>query len=101
MALEDDPDNLPVEKVIVYWALGRREESTAALKSIPRDPNNLETIAELHAFRGEIDQAFRDLDDGFNAGPQYVTELNFDRYFEKLRSDPRYALLLRKMDRPN
>jgi TolB-like protein len=101
MALEDDPDNLPVEKVLVYWVLGRREESTAALKLIPRDPNNLETIAELHAFRGEIDQAFRDLDDGFNAGPQYVTELNFDRYFEKLRSDPRYALLLRKMDRPN
>jgi len=101
MALEDDPENLVPEKVIVYWALGRKEESTAALASISRDPNNLQDIADLHAFRGEIDQAFRDLDDGVNAGPQYVTGLRFDRFFEKLRSDPRYALLLRKMDRPN
>ena len=101
MALEDEPENLVPEKVIVYWALGRKEESTAALSSISRDPNNFQDIADLHAFRGEIDQAFRDLDDGVNAGPQYVTGLKFDRFLEKLRSDPRFALLLRKLNRPN
>jgi hypothetical protein len=101
MAHENIPENLASEKVIVFWALGRREESTAALGAIPRDPDNFQEIAELHAFRGEIDQAFRDLGDGVDACPQYLGGLKYDRYFEKLRSDPRFELLLRKMNLPD
>jgi adenylate cyclase len=96
MASEDDPDTLEFEKVLIFWALGRRDESTVVRRSMRRDPDNLQ-IARLNAFRGETDEAFLELNKAVDAGNQ-LFELKYDRYFEPLRSDPRFAALLRKVN---
>jgi TolB-like protein/tetratricopeptide (TPR) repeat protein len=95
MSRQEDADSLAYEKVIVFWALGRRDESTAALNSIERVPGNWTTIAELLAFRGETDEALIALNKAVDAGEDMV-ELTYDRHFERLRSDPRFAALLRR-----
>jgi len=100
MAHEDNTDELALayEKALVFWAQGRRDESTAALRSISLDdPDNLEYIARLRVFRGETDEAFVELNKAVDAGAQ-LFDLKYDRYFEPLRSDPRFAALLRRVD---
>jgi TolB-like protein/DNA-binding winged helix-turn-helix (wHTH) protein len=57
-------------------------------------------IAEVHAWRGEKDQAFEWLEYAFahrNTGLGWV---KIDTDFSGLRSDPRYKALLRKMNLP-
>jgi TolB-like protein len=97
MAHEDDPDSLAYEKVLVFWALGRRDESTAALSSIKPDPDNLQHIARLNAYRGETDEAFVELNKAVDASARLV-DLKYDKYFEPLHSDSRFAALLRRIN---
>jgi hypothetical protein len=60
-----------------------------------RDTDDLVDIARLNAFRGEIDEAFLALNKAIDAGEQLST-LKYDRFFEPLRSDPRFDAILRR-----
>jgi TolB-like protein len=91
----EDAANLPLDQVLIFWALGRREESTLALRSIKREPGSLADIARLRVFRGEIDQAFRDLNEAADAGED-LTDLTYGKEYQPLRSDPRFSELVRK-----
>jgi serine/threonine protein kinase len=84
---------------IVYWAMGRKAESSATL-------NELETkyaasaaynIAYLHAYRGEVDIAFKWLDRAYRQHDTGLPEIRTDPYFRNLREDPRYQAVLVKM----
>ncbi len=83
----------------VYWALGRRAESDAALeqyksKYAERDPYG---IAEIHAYRGQIDAAFEWLERAYRRHGSGMQNVKFDPYFLKLRRDPRFDALLSRM----
>ena len=83
----------------VYWALGRRAESDAALeeyrrKYAERDPYG---IAQMHAYRGQIDAAFEWLERAYRRHGSGMQNVKFDPYFLNLRRDPRFDALLSKM----
>jgi TolB-like protein len=86
----------------IYWALGRHRESDEALIQLETRyahvaPTN---IAEVHAFRGEIDSAFKWLERAYQQRDSYIANIKFDPYLRKMRADPRFSDLLRKLKLP-
>jgi TolB-like protein len=84
---------------MVYSALGRRTESDAALNSLiekfaSRAPY---AIAEVHAYRGEVDDAFRWLDRAYRAHDVGMLDLKTDPLLRSLHGDPRFRALLSRM----
>jgi adenylate cyclase len=84
---------------IVYSALGRRIESDAALNSLvekfsSRDPYG---IAQVHAYRGEVDDAFQWLDRAYREHDTGMLDLKTDPLLRSLHSDPRFQALLIRM----
>jgi tetratricopeptide (TPR) repeat protein len=84
----------------IYWALGRHADSDAALGRLEKEYGNLapSNIADDHAFRGEIDAAFEWLERGYRQRDPGMANVKFDPYFRAVRSDPRFAVLLKKMN---
>ena len=99
--MEKDPE--PVWRIfglaLAYHALGKKEESDAALKEFiakyrsegPYD------IAQIYAFRGEADEAFRWLQRAYAERDPGLQEVNGDPLLKNLRSDPRYVAFLKKI----
>ncbi|MBS0580369.1 MAG: TIR domain-containing protein [Proteobacteria bacterium] len=86
---------------LVYFALGRRADSEAALARVERAvPRFGElNVALVYAYRGDLDQAFQWLDRAvasrdINLGHR----LKYDPIFSRLRGDARYQRLLRSMN---
>jgi TolB-like protein/tetratricopeptide (TPR) repeat protein len=82
--------------------LGNPRESQAALDElIRRFPNNAAyQVAEIHARRGETDLAFEWLERAIVDADCGLSWTKTDPLLVKIRSDPRYAALLRKMNLP-
>ena len=57
-------------------------------------------IAELYALSGDKDQAFAWLNTAHDEHDYYLRNLRVDTSFDSLRSDPRYAELVKKMGFP-
>ena len=87
---------------LVFHALGRRSESDAALAALTgkyaRD--SAYQIAEVHAFRGEVDLAFEWLERAYAQRDGGLAEIKCSRLMRGLVSDPRYKALLRKLKLP-
>ena len=84
---------------ITYSALGRRSESDTALSSLTekfalRDAYG---IAEVHAYRGEIDDAFRWLDRARRAHESGMLDVKTDPLLRSLHGNSRFAALLSRM----
>jgi eukaryotic-like serine/threonine-protein kinase len=84
---------------MVYSALGRRTESNAALNSLveefaSRYPYG---IAEVHAYRGEADDAFQWLDRAYRAHDVGMLGLKTDPLLRSLHGNPRFQALLSRM----
>jgi serine/threonine protein kinase/lipoprotein NlpI len=99
---ETDEESRQQGWAITYQALGRTNDADAAVAALEKkfadsDPVD---IAEVHAFRGEIDQAFAWLDRAIRQRDPYCVLIKTDRLLENLRGDPRYRALLRKMRLP-
>ncbi len=60
-------------------------------------PDHQLWFAELYASLGEIDEAFRWLDQALAARQAWLPHLRFDPGSSHIRSDPRFAELYRKM----
>jgi serine/threonine protein kinase len=87
---------------MVYWALKRRTESDVALKSLTdrytvTDPYG---IAAVHAYRGDIDAAFRWLDRAYQQHHTGMLNLKTDPLLRNLHEDPRFQALLSRMRLP-
>ena len=80
--------------------LGRtRESNTAIDELIARyGPVAAYQIAQVLAWRGETDRAFDWLDRAAAQRDPGLTVLKVDPMLRKLRADPRFAALLRKMN---
>jgi TolB-like protein len=87
---------------LAFHALGRRSEADAALAEVER--TNATTgqywIAQIHAYRGEIDQAFVWLERAYGQRDFALVIMNRDPLLKNLRADQRYKAFLRKMNLP-
>jgi adenylate cyclase len=83
-------------------ALGRPAESKQALDSLVRLASNslAYQIAEVHAWRGEKDQAIDWLERAYQQHDGGMTYVTYDRYLDSLRGDARFKALLAKMKLP-
>ncbi len=84
---------------LVYWAMGRRHESTAALTALTGkfardDPYG---IAEVHAYRAEGDAAFAWLDRAVRQHNAQVPYLKADPLLRNLHGDRRFQALLTRL----
>ena len=64
-----------------------------------RRPDNLEfyEVARFHAALGEKDQAFAELNKSYEKRENSLVSLKVDPHLDPLRSDPRFAELMRRM----
>ena len=84
---------------MVYSAMGQRTESDTALKSLTEKFASSEAyaIAEVHAYRGEIDDSFRWLDRAYRQHNAGMLGLKADPLLRNLHGDLRFQALLTRM----
>lgn len=89
-------------QAIAYHALGREADSDAALAGlIAKHPNDSAyQVAEVYAYRGQINKAFEWLNRAYDERDPGLPEIKTDPLLENLRHDRRYATLLKKMQLP-
>jgi TolB-like protein/DNA-binding winged helix-turn-helix (wHTH) protein/Flp pilus assembly protein TadD len=89
-------------QALVYHALGRSHDSNAALSKLiaTHAEDSPYQIAEIYAFRGDIDQAFAWLKRSYQQRDPGLNQLKLDPLLKNLRADPRYSDLLKKMKLP-
>jgi TolB-like protein/DNA-binding winged helix-turn-helix (wHTH) protein/Flp pilus assembly protein TadD len=89
-------------QALAYHALGREQDSTAALAELiaKHDTDSAFQIAEVYAFRGEPDNTFEWLERAYKQRDTGLPEIKTDPLFKNLRHDPRYTALLKRMRLP-
>jgi TolB-like protein/Tfp pilus assembly protein PilF len=102
--LKETQDNIRFGgSAMVYFAMGRKTDSDAALAQMLKSDADRHPfrIAQVYAFRGETDEALKWLDRAYvqkEGGGLPV--IKTDIAFKKLEGDPRYKAFLRKMNLP-
>jgi TolB-like protein/DNA-binding winged helix-turn-helix (wHTH) protein/Tfp pilus assembly protein PilF len=87
--------------VHIYGRMGRTEEARALLSEVlSRGDASPYDVALAYVGLGENDHAFTWLDKAVQARSGSFNELNADPMFDRLRPDPRFAALLRRMGLP-
>jgi TolB-like protein len=99
---EPDESDQREGAAMAYFALGHRAEANAALSEMERmdATTNASGIAETHALRGEIDQAFAWLDRAYQQHDSGLERIKVDPLLKSLHGDPRWKAFLRKMKLP-
>jgi TolB-like protein/DNA-binding winged helix-turn-helix (wHTH) protein len=89
-------------QVLVYHALGRQQDSNAALAELVAkySTDSAFQIAEGYAFRGQTDESFDWLERAFKQRDGGLPDIKIDPLLKTLRHDPRYKELLKKMRLP-
>jgi predicted Zn-dependent protease len=89
-------------RAIDYHALGREQESNAALAGLIAmdDTHAAYQIAEVYAYRGEFDKSFVWLGRAYKQRDTGLPEIKADPLFKNMRHDQRYAELLKRMRLP-
>jgi len=100
--LELDPAFRLSALTVVYHALRRKSESDAALRELTeKHANEAFRIAECHAYRGEVDQAMRWLEQAHrNHDAGVAFQLGSQLLSSTLARDRRYQAFLRKLNLP-
>jgi TolB-like protein/Tfp pilus assembly protein PilF len=89
-------------KALAYFALGRKADSDTALMNLEKNfgETHAYDIAQVHAYRGEIDQAFEWLDRAYRLHAPGLAKIKVDSYMTALRGEPRYKAFVRKLNLP-
>ncbi|HZC34279.1 MAG TPA: winged helix-turn-helix domain-containing protein, partial [Chthoniobacterales bacterium] len=87
-------------RAIAYYALGRKKESDASLTElVAKDQaTSAYLVAGVYAFRNEPDEAFEWLDRAYAVHNDGLIEMKVDPFLKNLRSNPRYAAFLKKLN---
>jgi tetratricopeptide (TPR) repeat protein len=87
---------------IVYYALGRKKESDAALRELiaKYHASDAYQIAEVYGFRNQSDEAFEWLDRAYTQHDGGLIETKVDLLLKNLHNDPRFAAFLKKLNFP-
>lgn len=84
-------------RTVAYHALEDGPKSDAALAGLlERYPKEVEHIAQAHAQRGEIDEAFEVLDSAYDRGEVALRDFRVDPRWAPLRSDSRWPAMLER-----
>jgi TolB-like protein/Flp pilus assembly protein TadD len=88
---------------LVYHAMKRKAASDAALVRATNAyaEHWAYVVAQVHAYRGEIEQAFAWLDRAYRQKDVALYRVKGDPLLKNLEPDPRYKALLRKMNLPD
>jgi TolB-like protein/DNA-binding winged helix-turn-helix (wHTH) protein/Flp pilus assembly protein TadD len=89
-------------QALAYHALGREQDSNAALGSLIAKHGDAGSyqIAQVYAYRGESNKSFEWLEHAYKQRDPGLTEIKTDPLLKSLRHDPRYAELLKQMHLP-
>jgi TolB-like protein/DNA-binding winged helix-turn-helix (wHTH) protein/predicted Zn-dependent protease len=89
-------------QVLAYHALGRAQDSNAALAELiaKHDTDSAYQIAEVYAFRGESAKSIGWLQRAYNQRDAGLPEIKTDPLLKNLRHDSRYTEFLQKMHMP-
>jgi tetratricopeptide (TPR) repeat protein len=89
-------------EALANYQLGRRREADSILAELTAEhqAHFAYEIAEVHAFRGETDQAFQWLERAYAQRDGGVPSTKMDPLLNNLRSDPRYNAFLTKVRLP-
>jgi len=91
-------------EALAEHTLGHDAASRAAIAKIrEREQFNIFThyqLVQIHAWRGENDGAFQELERAFASHDAGLAHLRYDPFLKGLRADPRYAALTRKIGLP-
>jgi TolB-like protein/DNA-binding winged helix-turn-helix (wHTH) protein/Flp pilus assembly protein TadD len=89
-------------QALAYHALGREQDSNAALASLIEKygPAGAFQIGQVYAYRGEADRSFEWLERAYKQRDPGLPEIKTDPLFKNLRRHPGYAELLKKMRLP-
>jgi tetratricopeptide (TPR) repeat protein len=87
---------------MVYHALGRNDESNAALEKLLAEGSDTlpYVIAEVYAYRGERDQALRWLERAYTLRDPALFLVLGDPCLKNLKDDAQFKAFLRKMNLP-
>jgi len=87
---------------IVYYALGRKPDSDAALARMLKEQSgeNAFGIAEVYAFRGQADEAMHWLERAYAQKDVSLYYIKGDLPLKSLAADPRFKAFPRKMNLP-
>jgi TolB-like protein len=87
---------------LIQYSLGHAPQAQQALDQLIAGYSQIEAfqIAEIYAWRGENDRAFEWLEKAYHQHDAGLSALKFDAMILKLRDDPRYTALLRKLNLP-
>jgi hypothetical protein len=90
------------ERVLAYHALGREQDSIAALADLIAKYRTTAAyqVAQAYSFRGESDKSFEWLEHAYKQRDPGLPEIKSNPLFKNLRHDPRYTELLKKMRLP-
>jgi TolB-like protein/DNA-binding winged helix-turn-helix (wHTH) protein/Tfp pilus assembly protein PilF len=86
-------------EVLAYHALGRKQDSNAALAGLIAKHHTYGAyqIAQVYAYRGDSDKSFEWLERAYDQRDTGLPSFNTEPLFKNLHHDPRYAELLKKM----
>jgi tetratricopeptide (TPR) repeat protein len=104
--LQSDPTNQFAirEAGMAYAKSGRRdkaEEMIARYREIAKTQYVPACrLASIYSALGEKDKAFEELDKAFEARDWELYRMNADQYFFELRSDPRFAEVVKRLNLP-
>lgn len=100
-AVEVDPESDHARQALAVRHLlaGRPEAALDELVARYASPSAFQ-IAEVHAWRGNLDQAFAWLEKAWEAHDGGLLLLQWDPLLRNLRGDPRFASLQRRMNLP-
>lgn len=89
-------------EALAYYALDQQQNSTAALTSfVAKNQAHWDyQIAQVYAFRGEVDKSFEWLDRAYEQRDAGLPGIKTDPLFKNLRHDPRYTEFLKKLHLP-
>jgi TolB-like protein len=86
---------------MAYFAMGRKTDSDAALaEMLNKEGRHPYLIAQVYAFRGQSDEAFKWLDRAYEQKDPSLVFVKSQALFSRLESDPRYKAFLKKMNLP-
>ena len=86
-------------RAMAEYDLGHAAASQQALNALIKERSLIDqySIAAVYAWRGEKDDAFDWLERAYAERVGYMAEVSYDPLFAKLRDNPRYEALLKKM----
>lgn len=85
---------------LAYHAMGKKKEADDALKGFTERFQNdwSYLLTEIHAYRGEKDEAFMWLENAYNKKDGWLVFLKGDPLLKNLKDDNRYKAFMKKMN---